>query len=119
MSSSGKFVIKKLGDTTIRVAPVQSSQVTSMRSTPDGGLAVERRSVREVIPGYQDDVFTATYAGDDEWDTDVNCGVMRWFGTKSNREIRAALRKCGFDKMTIDQVINEVKAAHKAQVHVR
>lgn len=40
--------------------------------------------------------FTATYAGNREWNLDIDCGCQRWDGVKSSRELSQALSNCGF-----------------------
>jgi hypothetical protein len=58
-------------------------------------------------------LFTAYYKGDKQWDTDEHAGAQRFCTTRSTTEIRKALKKCGFDKDTIDKTIKQAKGKCK------
>ena len=75
-----------------------------------GGVAtVTMRPATEVIPGYQTDVFTANYRGNDEWNTDINCGAQRLWSGASTQKIRGMLRKCGFSTLEIREIVQDAK----------
>ena len=75
-----------------------------------GGVAtVTMRPATEVIPGYQTDVFTADYRGNDEWNTDINCGAQRLWSGASTQKIRGMLRKCGFSTLEIREIVQQAK----------
>lgn len=73
------------------------------------GYVVESQPVSQVFKGYRPSVFTAYYKGDDVWDTDEDAGAQRYETTRTTREIRKALKVCGFDKDTINQTIKQAK----------
>lgn len=61
--------------------------------TPAGELAT-------VLDRYP--LMAATRDGDDPdtWWVDLDCGFQRWHGSKTHRQVRAVLRKCGFAPAT-------------------
>jgi hypothetical protein len=80
----------------------------------EGGVAtVTVRPVSQVFPGYKTDVFTANYSGNDEWNTDINCGAQRLWSSASTQKIRGMLRKCGFTTPEIREIIQEAKGDQK------
>jgi hypothetical protein len=66
-------------------------------------------TVREVIPGYDNTLCYAYYEKDDTWACDINCGFQRWRGTKTTPQLRAILKKCGFTKEEIRDIIKKGK----------
>lgn len=59
------------------------------------------KPIREEIPGFDECIFWAEYDGDDWWTIDRQAGVQRWYGKKSTADVRAALRKCGFERKAV------------------
>jgi hypothetical protein len=57
-------------------------------------------------------LFAANWAGG-RFNIDLDCGFSRFAGTKSESEVRSALRKCGFSNPQIKKVI----AASKVKEH--
>lgn len=56
--------------------------------------------------------FAANWAGDG-FNIDLACGFRRWHGTKSEAEVRTALRRCGFSLKEAKAVL----AAAKVEEH--
>ena len=81
-----------------------------MEGDGQGGVSVSQGvPYAELFGCSEPDIFNCYYEGDDLWCTDIHCGAQRWRGSKTTREIRAALRKCGFDKSQIDDIIKEYR----------
>ncbi len=75
----------------------------------DGQVAIETLPFAQVFGGWRPSTFDAYYDGEDYWSTDLDCGARRWRGLKTTKEVRRALRKCGFST----QVVNELIVKHK------
>lgn len=54
-------------------------------------------------------VFAATYAGDRYAEVDLSAGFSRWHGPRSLLAVRKALRRCGFDRGTVDSLLRHMK----------
>jgi hypothetical protein len=61
-------------------------------------------------------LFAANFAGDGRFNIDLDCGFQRWSGTKSEREVRSALRKCGFSNPQIKAVVKSAKVQEHGYV---
>lgn len=48
--------------------------------------------------------------GSEDWFVDIDCGAQRWQGHKEEKDVRAALKRCGFKKREIDQTLAEAKS---------
>ena len=91
--------------TGFRVYPLAESNVRITTMSREG-ITVEDRPISRVFPDAIDDIFYVYWDPESkDWITDINCGAQRWRGCKTTRQIRAALRRCGFDKLTIDNTI--------------
>jgi hypothetical protein len=58
-------------------------------------------------------LFVANYAGRGFFNLDLDCGFQRWNGVKSERDVRIALRRCGFAPNQVKTVV----AATKVEEH--
>ena len=89
----------------------QPRTVTETRRQLDGTLKTEGMSYAKFFGiSYDPSVFDAYYEGNGNWTCDIDCGAQRWRGRKSTKEVRAALRKCGFDIKTINALLNRQTA---------
>jgi len=65
-----------------------------------------------------DPLFRATWAGDGYANVDLDCGAMRWNGTKPMRFIRTSLRRAGFDGKQVDALFRQMrKVGPQSSVH--
>jgi len=87
--------------------PARSVTITTLR---DGQYASETKPFAKVFHGATPSTFDASYLGDDEWQVDLDCGAQRRCGTKTTREVRRALRNCGFDANTINALVSKYQA---------
>jgi len=83
----------------------QKVTVRALTCTPNGGLSTTHLEAGEVFKGYDYTLLYAWYNGEKDWTCDVDCGCQRWRGHKNTAQLRAALKKLGFDKDTIRQTI--------------
>lgn len=82
--------------------------------------------IHKSIPDYNECIFWAEYDDNDWWTVDCDAdGFNRWIGEKSTADVRAALRKCGFNRKEVfayvksfihDQVEVAPDAAPKANI---
>jgi hypothetical protein len=61
-------------------------------------------------------LFAASFAGDGFFNIDLDCGFQRWSGTKSESEVRTALRQCGFSLKEARTVIGAAKVEEHSYV---
>jgi hypothetical protein len=54
-------------------------------------------------------VFVAGWAGNSEWNVDLDCGFQRWRGVKPTKSLSKALTNCGFDTSTKKQIMSECR----------
>jgi hypothetical protein len=93
------------------VYPVEEPVIIETTMSREG-VVVTKRPATSVLRGLQTDIFNTYWSETYKcWLTDINFGFRRWSGHKTTRQIRAALRKCGFDKATIDKTL---KAAQRS-----
>jgi len=107
--SSGEFQVWPLAPKQLHVTEYRNGLKTrdEIETQPDAS-AVKLLEYVNSTP-----LFAANYAGDGEFNIDLDCGFQRWSGSKSEREVRLALRRCGFT--TTD--IKAVMLAAKVQEH--
>lgn len=94
---------RTLTETTYTQGGVSVYHAKAGDNTPAGQLA----AVMERFP-----LFAGTVDEDDltTWHVDIDCGFQRWAGCQTNRQVRAALRKCGFEKADIDAMVKRCRA---------
>jgi hypothetical protein len=80
--------------------------------TPDDKATRELLNYKNSTP-----LFAGNYAGDGQFNIDLDCGFQRWSGTKSKHEVREALKQCGFNKEEIGQIL--VAAMHSEHNYLR
>lgn len=114
ISKTHKAIIS--GDGLLRVDQLAPHELRVTQSTPDGikvdildkntATGPELRMLRamEGMP-----TFAAGYAGDGEWNADINCGFQRWRGVKPTKDLSKALSNCGFDAKTKKKIMAECK----------
>lgn len=78
-----------------------------------GDMTVAVLPVAEVFKGARFSLFTAWYEGEDQWDTDIHAGAQRLRINRTTAQIKAALKKCGFDKDVIRDTIQKAKGKKK------
>jgi len=54
-------------------------------------------------------IFAAGYCGESEWTADIDCGMQRWRGSKTSKEMSKALSNCGFDTKTKKEIMAECR----------
>lgn len=54
-------------------------------------------------------LLRATWAGDGYANVDLDCGAMRWNGTKSMRFLRTGLCGAGFDGKQVDALFRQMR----------
>lgn len=50
-------------------------------------------------------VFTACWAGDRQWNVDIDCGFQRFNGVKPHGQLVKALKNCDFDQEQIKEIV--------------
>jgi hypothetical protein len=84
----------------------QPLQVEKTELQPDGTyLTTTVPYTQEFRISSDPSVFDAWYEGNGDWTCDINCGLQRWRGRKSVKDVKQALRKCKFDKKTISALL--------------
>lgn len=88
-----------------------------------GGIASEQYVTRETATTQADrdllaakagaPVFVACRAGGEDWNVDIDCGMQRFNGVKPSKELRKALKNCGFSKAQVDTMLKICKKAPK------
>jgi hypothetical protein len=61
-------------------------------------------------------LFVANFAGDGSFNVDIDCGFQRWNGVKGERDVRTALRRCGFAANQVKAVVAATKVEEHAYV---
>ena len=82
---------------------VTTAEGTTVRPLPPSLSAIAERPV-----------FAATYAGNGTTTVDLCAGFQRWHGSKSLQAVRQALGRCGFDRVTTDDLLRHMKAEQAA-----
>ena len=54
-------------------------------------------------------VFVACWAGNRQWNVDIDCGMQRFNGVKPHGQLVKALKNCGFGKAQIDLMLKLCK----------
>ena len=86
----------------------EQSRTVQQTTVKDGVATTEVVSYRQMFRiAYDPSVFDAWYKGDGYWEIDLDCGAQRWRGSKSTKEVRQALRKCGFDTKVINALFTK------------
>ena len=101
-SGTHKAVLEEGGILNVYTLARKEVRVTS--SNASGGIAVSivdeehaSGSLKEVlVHANRSPAFTATYAGNREWNLDIDCGCLRKDCVLPTKELTAALSKCGF-----------------------
>jgi len=119
MSEKYRAVISDDGLLTVRNGPPVLRETTFL---PDGGVDVKfltqedapTKGVRDLLAyKARSPVFVACWAGNRQWNVDIDCGMQRFNGVKSNGELVKALKNCGFSKTQIDSMLKECKTSKK------
>jgi len=71
--------------------------------------------VKDLLEGLErTPTFAATYAGGEEFNIDAEAGFQRWQGMKTKKEVKAALKVCGFDTTQAQKLVTKAKkTVHK------
>jgi hypothetical protein len=56
-------------------------------------------------------VFIATWAGNRQWNVDIDCGAQRFNGVKPHGQLIKALENCHFDNEQIKEIVTLCKKA--------
>jgi hypothetical protein len=89
--------------------------------TPDGGVDVTLKTAENSTGADlkllraldRMPVFQATWAGNRQWNVDIDCGFQRFNGTKPHGQLVKALENCGFDQEQIKEIVVLGKKAKK------
>jgi len=107
--STGEFEVFPLQERQLHVTEFQNGVKVRDEIETDPDPATKRLlEFANRVP-----LFAASFAGDGYWNVDLDCGMSRWNGQKSEAEVRKALRRCGFSVTDARRVI----AAAKVQQH--
>lgn len=103
--NAGEFDVFELAKKQLHVTEVRDGRVVrdEVEAQPDEA-AKKLLAYANSVP-----LFTANFAGDGRFNIDLDVGFQRWNGTKSERQVRDALRKCGFSNPQIKSVIKAAK----------
>jgi hypothetical protein len=112
---------------TISVWPLQPNKVMTHAINAKGEVETkelvpqtitEMQMVEEVT---KSPLFIAWLDKDGGFHVDVNCGMQRWLGYKTRREVGKALRKCGFGTNDVRKVFREITSPRlkECQTHTR
>ena len=83
-------------------------RIVQQTTVQDGVATTEDVSYRKLFHiSYDPSVFDAWYEGDGWWKIDLDCGAQRWRGSKSTKDVRKALRNCGFDTKVINSLFTK------------
>lgn len=100
------------------VRQVTPREVRVTKSAPGGGIDVEIATAqttedpttKSLLEGLaRMPTFAAGYAGDQEWNVDLEAGFGRWRGVKPSKDLSFALTKCGFDAATKKKIMSECR----------
>jgi len=110
LSETHKAVVSN--DGVLKVWQLAPKELRITRSTPDGGLDFTIVNSENADPSdkrmleamNRAPLFAAGYAGNSEWNLDLDCGFQRWRGVKTSKQLSEALSNCGFDPETKKQI---------------
>jgi hypothetical protein len=119
LSEKYRAVVNDDGLLTVRNGP---PVLQKTKFFPDGGVdvqfvtqenAVEDSDKKFLAAKAGAPVFLACHAGGQDWNVDIDCGMQRFNGIKSGKELRIALKNCGFGKAQIDLILKLCKKTPK------
>lgn len=115
VSETHKAIID--GEGLLVVWQLSPRQLRITSSTPDAGVSVDivdemtaDYSTKKLLEGLSKmPAFAAGWAGNSEWNTDIDCGFQRWRGVQDTKSVSKALTNCGFDKDTKRKIMTECR----------
>lgn len=102
LSSGRKYVLTIDDGITVHHASAPMVQCTHIEN---GKVTVTETPYTEMFNvSSAPSVLMADWEGNGKWSVDHEAGFMRWYGTKTTRELFGALRRLGFGEIEIDAV---------------
>ena len=91
-----------------RFTPDGSVDVTLKTAENSTGADLKLLQAMDRMP-----VFQATWAGNRQWNVDIDCGFQRFNGVKPHGQLVKALENCDFDDEQIKEIVTLGKKAKK------
>jgi hypothetical protein len=104
---TGEFEVFPLADRQLHVTEFENGVKTTKINPPDPATQ------RLLAHANRVPLFSCNFAGDGWFNLDLDCGMARWNGQKSEKDVRTALRRCGFSLKEARAVI----VASKVETH--
>lgn len=102
--ASGEFQVWPLEDRQLHVTEFRGGvKVRDEIETQPDAATIALLEYTNSVP-----LFAANWSGDG-YNVDLDCGFQRWTGTKSEAEVRTALRRCGLGLKDAKAVLTAAK----------
>ena len=107
-STNNKYVLLQSFDGGFKVNRLEP-KIVRQTTIENGVESVTLKTYEELFHTSPGSLLKAWPKGAGWWDVDTEAGFMRWFGTKSTRELFAAVRRLGFTEEDIKAIKTHAK----------